>query len=218
MAGVSHDSFRVHDLLLLRRGLLSAAGVAQPAWLASRYPANQWVVVRRSVAPEGLVAVGVRGSTRQQRWGGYADSADIIERLRPSQLSSHRMRRARLKVPALATLSWLEGKISHSELDWGPVGSVGFELASGQQVVTATSDLDIAIFAPARFTREAARDLWKVMKDAPAKIDVRVETPLCGFSLEEYAREGTETVLIRLSDQRQFATDPWSISVIKDEA
>jgi phosphoribosyl-dephospho-CoA transferase len=57
-----------------------------------------------------------------------------------------------------------------------------------------------------------------VIKEAPAKIDVRVETPMCGFSLEEYARDGEEAVLIRLPHRRQFAKDPWSISALKDEA
>ncbi len=97
------------------------------------------------------------------------------------------------------------------------MGSVGFELATGQQVVTGASDLDIALFAPTRFARDVARDLWSVMRTAPAKVDVRVETPYCGFSLEEYAREETEQVLVRLPESRRFAIDPWSVS-IKDEA
>jgi phosphoribosyl-dephospho-CoA transferase len=117
----------------------------------------------------------------------------------------------------MAALFWLEGQVDKSELDWGPVGSVGFELATSQQVVTGTSDLDIALFAPTRFTRDTARELWSVMKAAPAKVDVRVETLYCGFSLEEYAREETEQVLVRLPECSQLATDPWSVSVIKDE-
>jgi phosphoribosyl-dephospho-CoA transferase len=116
-------------------------------------------------------------------------------------------------MPALAALSWVEGQLDKSELDWGPVGSVGFELATGQQVVTETSDLDIALFAPTQFSRDTARDLWSAMTAAPAKVDVRVETPYCGFSLEEYAREGTEQVLVRLPASRQLAADPWAISV-----
>jgi phosphoribosyl-dephospho-CoA transferase len=125
--------------------------------------------------------------------------------------------RARIVVPALAALSWLEGQLDKSELDWGPVGSVGFELATGQQVITATSDLDLVLFAPTRFTRNNARDLWSVMSAAPAKVDVRVETPYCGFSLEEYAREGTEQVLVRLPASRKLAEDPWAISVGEDK-
>jgi phosphoribosyl-dephospho-CoA transferase len=127
------------------------------------------------------------------------------------------MARRTAAVPALAALVWLEEQLDKSELDWGPVGSVGFELATGQQVTTATSDLDLALFAPARFTRDTARDLWSFMSTAPAKVDVRVETPHCGFSLAEYGRTGTEQVLVRLPAGRKLAEDPWAISVSEDE-
>jgi phosphoribosyl-dephospho-CoA transferase len=186
-------------------------------WVTSRDPSDLWAVVRRARAPDGLVAVGMRGSNRQQRWGGFADPTDVKEIVRPSQLSFHNVCRTRIVMPALAALSWLEGHLDKTELEWGPVGSVGFELATGQQVVTGTSDLDIAVFAPTRFTRDTARDLWSLMKAAPTKIDVLVETPYCAFSLEEYAREESKKVLVRIPEGRQFAIDPWDISVIKDE-
>jgi phosphoribosyl-dephospho-CoA transferase len=216
MVPTAQDPPRVHDLLLLRSGIVSSAGVAEPTWVSSSRAGNLWVVVRRSIAPDGLVAVGIRGINRRQRWAGLADLADVEERLRPSQLSSCMARPTRLSLPVLAALSWLERQLGRSELDWGPVGSVGFELATGRQVITSTSDLDLALFAPTRFTRSTARDLWSVMSAAPAKVDVRVETPYCGFSLEEFAREGTEQVLVRLPASRQLAADPWAISVIED--
>ena len=215
MTPIAQHSVRVHDLLLLRSGVVSSAGMVKPAWITLLESNDLWVVVRRVTAPVGFVAVGIRGSNRQQRWGSVADLADVKERLRPSQLSFHMARRTRIAMPAIAALSWLEGQLDKSELDWGPVGSVGFELATGQQVVTGTSDLDIALFAPTQFSRDTARNLWSVMKAAPAKIDVRVETPCCGFSLEEYAREETEKFLVRLPESRKLATNPWAISVIE---
>jgi phosphoribosyl-dephospho-CoA transferase len=217
----AQDSPRVHDLLLLRSGIVSSAGAAKPAWVTSDNAGNLWVVVRRTMAPNGLVAVGIRGINRHERWGGFADLADVKERIRPSQLYSRMASRTRIGLSALVALFLLElqlDKLDKSQLDWGPVGSVGFELATGQQMVTATSDLDLALFAPTRFTRETARDLWSVMSVAPAKVDVRVETPYCGFSLEEYAREGTKQILVRLPACRKLAADPWAISVIEDAA
>jgi phosphoribosyl-dephospho-CoA transferase len=217
MTSSSSHSLRVHDLIRLRPSAVSSAGVAKPAWVVLQNPKDLWVVVRRATAPDGLVAVGIRGSNRQQRWGGFAEIADIKERLRPSQLCFRKVRRTRVVAPALEALSWLEGQLDQSELDWGPVGSVGFELATGQKVVTGASDLDIALFAPTRFSRETARNLWSTMRAAPAKMDVRVETPHCGFSLEEYARNESDKVLVRVPEGRQFATDPWSVSVIEDK-
>jgi phosphoribosyl-dephospho-CoA transferase len=213
------QSPRVHDLLLLRVGILSSAGVAKPAWVTSYMAGIPWAVVRQAIASEGLVAVGIRGVHRHERWGGFADLADVKKRLHPSQLFSWLASPSRVGLPALAALFWLElqlDKLDRSQLDWGPVGSVGFELATGRQIVTATSDLDIALFAPTRFTRETARDLWSVMSGAPGKVDVRVETPYCGFSLEEYARGENEKVLVRLPTSRRFAADPWAGSVIED--
>ena len=218
MVPTAQDSPRVHDLLLLQSGIVSAAGVAKPAWVASSIAPNLWVVVRRAMAPDGLVAVGIRGINRHERQGGFAELADVKERLRPSQLFLCMACRTRIAMPALAALSWLEGQLDKSELDWGPVGSVGFELATGKPVVNGASDLDIALFAPTRFTRDTARDLWSVISAAPAKVDVRVETQCCGFSLEEYAREGTERVLVRLPASRQLVADPWAIPVIEDKA
>ena len=217
MLPTDQPSPRVHDLLFLRSGIVSSAGVAKPAWVTSLESSDLWVVVRRSIASNGLVSVGIRGIDRHERWGGFANLADVKERFRPSQLSYNMARRTRIAMPALAALFWLEGQLDKSELDWGPVGSVGFELATGQQVVTETSDLDIALFAPTQFSRDTARDLWSVMRAATAKIDVRVETSYCGFSLEEYAREETEKVLIRLRESRKLATNPWAISAIGDK-
>ena len=217
MLPTDQPSPRVHDLLFLRSGIVSSAGVAKPAWVTSLESSDLWVVVRRSIASNGLVSVGIRGIDRHERWGGFANLADVKERFRPSQLSYNMARRTRIAMPALAALFWLEGQLDKSELDWGPVGSVGFELATGQQVVTETSDLDIALFAPTQFSRETASDLWSVMRAATAKIDVRVETSYCGFSLEEYAREETEKVLIRLRESRKLATNPWAISAIGDK-
>ncbi len=216
MLPIGQYSPRVHDLLLLRSGVVRSAGVAKPAWVSSSRPGNLWVVVRRANAPDGLVAAGIRGIHRHQRWGGFIHLADVKQRLCPSQLSSRMARPARLALPVLAALSWLERQLGRSELDWGPVGSVGFELATGRQVITTTSDLDLVLFSPMRFTRATARDLWSVMSTPPAKVDVRVETPHCGFSLEEFAREGTEQVLVRLPTIRRLAADPWSISAIED--
>jgi phosphoribosyl-dephospho-CoA transferase len=217
MIPTAQDSTQVHDLLLLRSGVVNPTRVPKPTWATALTGQNLWVVVRRAAAPDGSVAVGVRGVSRNQRWGGLADLADVEERFRPSQLFFNMARRVRGVIPALAALSWLEGQLDKSELDWGPVGSVGFELATGQQVVTGTSDLDIALFAPTRFTTDAARKLWSVMRAAPAKVDVRVESPICGFSLEEYAREETGQVVVRLPESRRLATDPWSVSVIEGE-
>jgi phosphoribosyl-dephospho-CoA transferase len=44
---------------------------------------------------------------------------------------------------------------------------------------------------------------------APAKVDVRIEKPWCGFSLEEYVRGNSEKLLVRTLRGPRLTTDPW---------
>ncbi|HXO30714.1 MAG TPA: hypothetical protein VN901_00015, partial [Candidatus Acidoferrales bacterium] len=104
MLPIGQYSPRVHDLLLLRSGTVSSAEMTKPAWVTSSPAADLWVVVRRAIAADGLVAVGIRGINRHQRWGGFADLADVNERLRPSQLFSSMASRTRISLPALVAL------------------------------------------------------------------------------------------------------------------
>jgi phosphoribosyl-dephospho-CoA transferase len=73
-------------------------------------------------------------------------------------------------------------------LAYGPTGSVGFELASGRETATSTSDLDLLIRAPERISMKVARELLRSMAQGPCRIDVQLETPRGAVSLAEYAR------------------------------
>jgi phosphoribosyl-dephospho-CoA transferase len=172
---------------------------------------SPWVVVRRVNAPAGKVAVGVRGTDRSQRWGGLVDVADIALIKRPFQLRASLAYNSRREVPALKALALVESELVDIDFSWGPVGSVGFELTTGDRVITETSDLDLALFAPQRMVCAVARDLWDSLSSLPAKVDVRVETSCGGFSLEEYALRRSEKILIRTPDGQQLVEDPWDV-------
>lgn len=105
----------------------------------------------------------------------------------------------------------MERELTDIDFSWGPVGSVGFELATGDRVITETSDLDLALFSPQRIAHAIARDLWGSLSSLPAKVDVRVETPCGGFSLEEYALRRSSKILIRTPDGQQLVEDPWDV-------
>jgi phosphoribosyl-dephospho-CoA transferase len=92
---------------------------------------------------------------------------------------------------------------------WGPGGSVGFELASGRPSTNDSSDLDLIIRASAAISKEQARSLWKRTQDLTVQVDVRVETPYCGFSLEEYACRSSGRILLRYPDGPKLGADPW---------
>jgi len=94
-------------------------------------------------------------------------------------------------------------------LPWGPAGSVGFELASGRKVSTKASDLDLVIRAAGQIGADEARVLLDRTIGLEAKVDVRVETPVCGFSLEEYVSACSAKVLLRYQDRVRLGEDPW---------
>ncbi|AEU37745.1 malonate decarboxylase holo-ACP synthase [Granulicella mallensis] len=212
MAGAIDEAPQVHDLLLLSSGRVHPACMAEPPWVQTAMKHSPWVVVRRVNAPVGKVAVGVRGTDRSQRWGGFVDMADVALIKRPLQLRVSLAHDSRRSVPALKTLALVERELADIDLSWGPVGSVGFELATGDHVITEASDLDLALFAPQKIDHAIARDLWDTLSSLPAKVDVRIETPYCGFSLEEYALRRSAKILIRTPDGQQLVEDPWDIA------
>jgi phosphoribosyl-dephospho-CoA transferase len=92
---------------------------------------------------------------------------------------------------------------------WGPGGSIGFELATGSHVVKPESDLDIVIYAENRMMTDEAKFLCACAMNLPATVDIRVETPVCGFSLREFASESPAAFLMRTPNGTILGTDPW---------
>lgn len=128
----------------------------------------------------------------------------------PARLRSDLIARSRLSLPAMQSLCFLESELSLLPLEWGPGGSVGYKLASGKPVVHVESDLDLVIRAPHRLDRKFAEELWIIFRASPGKVDCRVETQWCGFSLEEYARSETQNLLVRTPVGPFLSKDPWS--------
>ena len=212
MVGAIYDVPQVHDLLSLRSETIHPACMTELPWVKMALRRNPWVVVRRVNAPVGKIAVGVRGIDRNQRWGGLVEMTDVVLIKQPLQLRTFLAHDSRKAVPALKTLALVEKEFADLDLNWGPVGSVGFELATGDCVTTESSDLDLALFASQRITHAIAQYLWNTLSSLPAKVDVRVETPCCGFSLEEYALRRSAKIMIRTPDGRQLVEGPWDVT------
>jgi phosphoribosyl-dephospho-CoA transferase len=211
MASVVYDAQRVHDLLYLRSRTIHPACMTELPWVQMAMRRNPWVVVRRVNAPAGKVAVGVRGDDRSQRWGGMVDVSDVALIKRPFELRVSLAHDSRREVPALKALALVEKELANIDLSWGPIGSVGFELATEDRVTTEGSDLDLALFATQKITYATARNLWDTLSSLPAKVDARVETSCCGFSLEEYALRRSAKILIRRPEGQQLVEDPWDV-------
>jgi phosphoribosyl-dephospho-CoA transferase len=204
------DSPQVHDLLEIESGSLATGSIAQPPWVRRMLIDCPWVVVRRALAPAGYIAVGVRGASRSERWGGYCAARHVKRIARPADLLALRRGAAHVhRAPALMALGEVVKKWRGVPFLWGPTGGVGFELATGRAVTTEASDLDLAIRAPSPIGVEQARRLWNRVSKLRTKVDVRVETPLCGFSLEEYACASPAPILLRFPDAPRMGDHPW---------
>src|ERR1700722_595585 len=201
---------QVHDLLQIDAHALTADSVSRPQWVTETLICCPWVVVRRGQAPAGQISVGVRGAARSERWAGCCSETLIKKIVRPTELLVPSRTSARLRrTPALQALLDVIERWQGLSLPWGPTGSVGFELATGRPVTTEASDLDLAVRAPSPIGVEQARWLWDRVLGLRTKVDVRVETPLCGFSLEEYACASPTPILLRYPDAPRLGDHPW---------
>jgi phosphoribosyl-dephospho-CoA transferase len=203
-------SARIHDLLEIdARHFLDAHGGA-PRWVGESLRRAPFVVVRRGTIAAEEIPVGVRGMYRHERWAGICHPLWVRRVVTPMQLASPSSRAE--AIPALRSLAFLK-RSYWKEFDglWGPVGSAGFELATGQHVLRQESDLDVVIYADRRLSLREAQSLRDCAAQLPAAVDIRVETPACGFSLLEYARGDSAAILLRTASGVLLGADPWNV-------
>jgi phosphoribosyl-dephospho-CoA transferase len=204
------DSPQVHDLIEIDPSSLATGIIAPPPWVRATLVDCPWVVVRRAEAPSGHIAVGVRGRNRSERWAGFCAERLVRRIARPAALLALSRDAVRIhRTPALVALREVSRKWRGLGLCWGPTGSVGFELATRRPVTTDASDLDLAIRAPRPISVEQARSLCDRIARLQAKADIRVETPTCGFSLEEYIRHSPGRIVLRYPNALRLDNRPW---------
>ena len=195
---------RPHDLIwLTNREALD--GVDEP-WVATVWHPGLPVVVRRDVDGE-RIPVGVRGIRRDQRAAGWTDATQVVRVVSPEQLvdSNDLLRSPFISQPPvqvafqLAQQAW--------PWVWGITGSSGYALATGIPVIHASSDLDLLIRAPQPLSRELLLRWQTPLTDALCRVDTQVDTPLGGFALNEWLRDGR--VLLKTSRGPRLVSDPW---------
>jgi phosphoribosyl-dephospho-CoA transferase len=202
---------RVHDLLEMDANRFIAAQTSAPQWVEENLRKSPFVVVRRDRVTGEQIPVGVRGAERNQRWATFCHPRFVKSILAPPQLLRRTVAISRSDLmPAFRAFTILKDRWVDCNRPWGPGGSVGFELATNTQVVKPESDLDIVLYAERRMTAEEAKSLCDRAMDLPAVVDIRVETPACGFSLIEYAQTDSSRILLRTPSGHLLGDDPWS--------
>jgi phosphoribosyl-dephospho-CoA transferase len=181
-----------------------------PEWVQEHMRTTPFVVVRRDLATGHEIPIGVRGKERNQRWASSCNPKLVKRIITPSQLLTRPIPTSRANaIPALRTLDLLKERWTDLGRPWGPGGSVGFELATGSHVAKLGSDLDIVIYAENRMMADEAKSLCASATNLPAVVDIRVETPVCGFSLRELASDNPAAILLRAPSGVIIGSDPW---------
>ena len=201
---------RPHDMLRLASGAELRHEGSVPAWMHVSLARAPWVVVRRARAPADLIPIGVRGSTRAERFAALLAPDAVAARVTPEDLVAervwHHMPRVR-RVESLRVLEAVDELFSSLGLVWGPTGSVGFELATGVAAVGTASDLDVVVRAPEPWPSESTREIADHLSRLPTRVDAQLDTPVGAVMLAEYARGGR--VLLRTPDGPRLTWDPW---------
>lgn len=193
---------RSHDLLW---GMPAAALPDDaPDWARQVLAAGQPVVVRRALCAPGWIAVGVRGQGREQRLGARMRAADVQRQLSPEALRWQ----GESAWPALRALASATAVLDATGRAWGPTGGVGYQLATGREVLHQGSDLDLVLRTPHSLARSMARDLLDILDRGPCRIDVQLETPAGAIALREWA-SGALRVLLKSADGARLLADPW---------
>lgn len=204
-----------HDLLHLDADEVDHLTRTAPRWVKEALAAAPYVVVRRENAPPGKLAVGVRGSSRAERFASFLDAREGRVGITPESLAkagAWRKAPHRERVPVLEALERVDAYLSASGWAWGPCGSVGFELATGRPAATAASDLDIVVRCAQRLGRRYAGEMMGALDRCGSGIDVILETPGGGVSLRDLAFSPGE-VLLRTSCGAKLVADPWDVAV-----
>ena len=198
-----HDMTRPHDLLW---GMTPAQLPADaPDWARQVVDAGQPVVVRRAVVSSDQIAVGLRGTSRNQRYAAVMPASAVLRRVRPEQLVEQL---PAAELPALCALAQLKPAFDALGLCWGVTGSVGYQLATGLPTAHADSDLDLLLRTSIELPRHKARSLLGLLDRAACRVDLQLETPAGAVALREWAGSSAR-VLLKSAAGACLVENPW---------
>ncbi|MET9044492.1 malonate decarboxylase holo-ACP synthase [Streptomyces sp. NPDC004362] len=196
---------RAHDLILLTEPALLLSGT-EPDWVPRSLANAPWVVIRRAIAPPGRLPVGVRGTARHERHAVHIPQEAAARLVRPEDLRAANGAGAE-RTAALETLCEVRPHLDETACPWGPVGSVGFEKATGQPVTTPASDLDLVIRTETLPTARWARSVHSRLSGFSARVDCQIETPAGAVALAELAADPPQLALRTSSGPRLLTHD-----------
>jgi len=178
----------VHDLVWIS-GDSQLYSLSHPDWAREALRQSPVVVVRRAQAPPDFVAVGIRGAGRERRHATVLCRSDVQACRTPESLAAERVWSSgatQISVPICDALTAVSEYSLKEGFVWGPIGSVGYQLATKISVTNLSSDLDVMIRCHLPPDRNQMRMLDEHLRKAPVRVDAVLEGPCGGVSLREY--------------------------------
>ncbi|MBD8005163.1 malonate decarboxylase holo-ACP synthase [Bacillus norwichensis] len=188
-----HDLLEIHSINnLIDYNIL-------PEWAEASIALTPFVVVRRARPGPGFAAVGIRGFQRSQRFAAILPIDCIKRKVTPEDLVKEQKWKKQDK-DIFRNLEAIAQIMNHYSLEWGIAGSVGFELATGKETTTPSSDIDLVIRYNDQFTSKLAKKIKKELEKIKVRVDIQVETRYGAFSFFEYASCEDRPILLRTID------------------
>ena len=180
---------RVHDFVWITKNPVFRP-LDAPEWVAEVLAQSRVVIVRRAAAPPGWLSVGIRGPARHQRHSCFLRQDGVESFRSPELLVSPKVWKTfSLSSRGLSVwkaLRLVSDGLAKGNIIWGPIGSVGYGLATGIDVVTETSDLDIIVRFGAAPDLEILKEYRQTLRFDGLRVDVTLESSIGGVDLNEY--------------------------------
>lgn len=200
---MKHKNIKPHDILQIKDINKFIKSIDSSKWIEESLIKAPFVVVRRGKMIDDKIPVGIRGDSRDKRYGTYLDKENILNVIEPYEISDKRLWTNNQHVKEsniFKALEIVEEVLKEKkDLKWGPTGSTAFELISNVITINENSDLDILIKIPDFFSIDEAKEINEKIQKVPCKIDIQLEVPQGIISLVEYAR-GDDPLLLRTND------------------
>lgn len=197
-----------HDLIWIDSLDALVASEALPEWVGKAWTVEKPLVVRRDSRKPGLIAVGIRGTLREQRHALWCQPQAVIRNLTPEALIEQRFWEhydwAHVgPIAALIELAEIQWP-----MPWGVGGSCGYALATGDQVMRPTSDLDLLIRTPTRPNPDVFLPILAAIEQLPVRADIQLQTPQGGVALNEWLKQSH--VMVKSAQGPYLCNDPWA--------
>lgn len=168
---------KVHDIVQFESIHHIETSIELPEWVKETPASQNFGVVRRMPITNKTVPIGLRGDTREKRYGALIHESNIVQVICPKSLVN-RLDKFNHQL-YFSALTKIKEEFEKYKLSWGPTGSVGFEIATSIPVTTDTSDIDICLYLD-QIDMELLVKVGSFLETLDRRIDVQVELPSIG--------------------------------------